>query len=462
MYFYIYWKFTIFQSSFMQKFIKYFFKNFLILIAAYHIIVTVIWYGMIWWDAQTYISFLRDALWILFIWITAIAYSEKIWEYMKKWKKVWIWFAVLLCFSVLVSYLQWTSLSNMMIWIKYGFWYLVIFLTASFVGFTWIKNFWKKELTWIQMFMMFVMLVGFLWQIMKIVLPDFFMNLWYGKLDDYSFGTNPPIYYLTWYEWTMRRQWIFAWPNNYGYFLVAFLPLVLLWRWNGFLWIKEFIQNPRKNLNFLLVVLWLAAIWMTLSRSAILWTLLIFVLLWRNWIKNHKKISIGILIAIFAGIVWLSFLKTESTLWHIKAKTAYIWEIISTPLWHGLGSSWPAIHHEWTMLPENYFMQIMLDVWTVWFILWTVCIFMLLIIFKNIEKHFENWNLDENQQAIFLQWKRLYLWWVALLVMWLFLHVFEDSMVNYIFFGLFGLISWYLSKFYDQKKSISVKELFRK
>jgi len=349
-----------------------------------------------------------------------------------------------------------------MIWIKYWFWYLLVFLTASFVWFVWIKNFWKRELSWIQYFLMIILLAWFLWQIMKIIAPDFFMHLWYGKLDDYYYWANPPIYYLTWYEGTMRRQWIFAWPNNYGYFLIAFLPSILLWWWNWFLWLKDFIKNPRENLNFLLVILWLIAIWLTLSRAAILWTVLVFVLLWRNWIKKHKKLSIWILAVVLLWIVWLSFLKSESTLWHLNAKFAYVWEIVNNPLWHWLGSSWPAIHHEWTMLPENYFMQIMLDIGTVWFIFWAICIFMLLLIFKNIENCCENWKFDENQQAIFLEWKRLYLWWIALLVIWLFLHVFEDSMVNYIFFGLFGLITGYLSKFYDVKNSTSMKFLLKK
>jgi hypothetical protein len=34
--------------------------------------------------------------------------------------------------------------------------------------------------------------------------------------------------------------------------------------------------------------------------------------------------------------------------------------------------------------------------------------------------------------------------WIALLIMGFFLHVFEDSMVNYIFFILRGISTWYL------------------
>ena len=143
----LYWKFTIFQLSFMQKFVKYFFKNFLALIAAYHIIVTILGYGIIGWDSQTYISFVRDALWILFVGIVFIAESEKLWGYLKKWKHARIWFVILIVFSILISFWKWVSLSNMMIGIKYWFRYLLIFLTASFVWYTCIRKFTEKEIS---------------------------------------------------------------------------------------------------------------------------------------------------------------------------------------------------------------------------------------------------------------------------------------------------------------------------
>ncbi len=447
----------------MQKFIKYFFKNFIILMAAYHVIVTILWYGLIWWNSQTYISFIRDALWILFIWIIVIKYCDQIKSYMKKWWKVRLRFIILIVFWVWISFLKWVSLSNIMIWIKYGFWYLVIFLCASFVWFTWMKEISWDEIKWFQRVLMFIVIVWFVWQILKLWNPEFFMEvLGYGKLDDFYYWAKPPLYYLTGYEWTMRWQWVFSGPNNYGYFLIAFLPLIMLWcgwTWNE---LKEFIKHPKQNLNFLLTIIWIIAIGMTLSRSALIWLIFIIAMLSKNWIKRHKKASIWILLVAVAWIVWLSFLKSESTLWHLNSKFAYVWEIIDNPLWHGLGSSGPAVHHEWTMLPENYFMQIMLDIWTVWFIFWAVCILYLLLIFKNIENHFEDEKWTDEQQAAFLQRKRLYLWWTALLIIWLFLHVFEDSMVNYLFFGIFGLLTGYLSQFYKKSEEFSIKELFKK
>ena len=49
------------------------------------------------------------------------------------------------------------------------------------------------------------------------------------------------------------------------------------------------------------------------------------------------------------------------------------------------------------------------------------------------------------QKSEFLQYLRPFqIWLLALLVMGLFLHVFEDSMVNYLFFWGYGLMLWAL------------------
>lgn len=355
-----------------------------------------------------------------------------------------------------------------MIWIKYGFFYLFIFLSASFVWYVGIKKIKTQDISWLQYFFMWIMVSGFLWQIMKIARPEIFMNIWYWKFDNFYFGSNPPIYYLTGFEWTTRWQWLFSGPNNYGYFLVAFLPLITLWRSNGvksIRWFLEKIKNaflmPTQGSSILLVLLWIIAIAMTLSRAAIIGAVLIFILLGKNWIRKNKKTSIALFGVIILAIVWLSIIKSESTIWHIQAKLWYIWEIIDNPLWYGLWSSGPAIHHEWTMLPENYFMQIMLDIGTVGFIIWTIVVFQILLIFKNINLNIKNKKINTSDQTTLLQWKRLYMWRSILLAIWLFLHVFEDSMVNYLFFVIFGILSGYISKLYTNNK-LKFKDLFIK
>ncbi|HRX63891.1 MAG TPA: hypothetical protein P5060_02180 [Candidatus Absconditabacterales bacterium] len=442
----------------MKKFIG----AFLILMVFYHVIVTVLGYGIFGGDSQIYISLARDVLWLIFVIISAIVYRKKVLEYLKKWKKVWLWLVFLIVFSLGISFLNGQSLTNMMIGIKYGFFYLIVFLTASFVGYCGIKKINMKEISWFQYLLIGIVVIGFLWQILKIIRPEMFMNIGYGKFDDFYFGANPPIYYLTGFEGTTRWQGIFAGPNNYGYFLIAFLPLVLLW-WNtGIKKLKNIFKNPISNINFLYLGLWILAILMTLSRSAILGMALIFVLLAKDWIKKNKKAAMIIGIILVLGIAGLSVLKGSSTVGHIQAKFAYIGEIVNNPLGHGLGTSGPAVHHEGTMLPENYFMQVMLDIGTLGFIFWAVVIFQILLVFKNIENKFKSEKIDQDQELVFLQWRRLYMGRSILLVIGLFLHVFEDSMLNYIFFVVFGLTSGYLSQLYDVKKSLNIKSLFSK
>ena len=293
----------------MQKFIKQFLKYFFVVIALYHIIVTVLSYWLDLWISQTNISIIRDAMWVCFVVLIAIWSNEWIKWYRERRKRVRILFWILILFSLGVSFLQGTSLSNMMIWIKYWFYFLVIFLTATFVWYTWIKKFNAKDFSRIQYIFVWIVLIWFGWQVLKIYRPDLFMTIWYWKLDDFYYGVKPPLYYLTWYGWTTRWQWIFAWPNNYWYFLVAFLPLILMFGGWTRQELKNFIKNPFGNLQFLLTIVWIAAIIMTLSRSAILWMIIVFAFLARNWIKQHKKLAIWIFAVLLAGIVWLSFLK---------------------------------------------------------------------------------------------------------------------------------------------------------
>ena len=57
-----------------------------------------------------------------------------------------------------------------------------------------------------------------------------------------------------------------------------------------------------------------------------------------------------------------------------------------------------------------------------------------------------------DQKLDFLQYLRPFqIWLLALLVMGLFLHVFEDSMVNYLFFWGYGLMLWALQALIGRK-----------
>lgn len=106
----------------------------------------------------------------------------------------------------------------------------------------------------------YVLVIGLIWQLGKLLAPDFFARFGYGPVGDYLVGEAPPLYYRTGPGGVMRLQGIFAGPNNYGYFLVGRCSL-LVWyisqHWS------DLARRPR--LVSLSVVYLVSLIW-TLSR----------------------------------------------------------------------------------------------------------------------------------------------------------------------------------------------------
>ncbi|MDR2190321.1 MAG: hypothetical protein LBP53_03920 [Candidatus Peribacteria bacterium] len=150
--------------------------------------------------------------------------------------------------------------------------------------------------------MLLTVIIGFVWQGLKLWKPDFFASLGYElKLDDFQFGSKPPLYYLTGYEGILRRQGLFAGPNNYGYFLIAFFPLILLFstplgtmgkgrkvRRTSLITLPLVQQIPT-----LLLFLRIAAMLMTLSRAVIVGGVIVLLLCYRQQIKKLKKPVLG-------------------------------------------------------------------------------------------------------------------------------------------------------------------------
>ena len=429
------------------------FSIFWILNVFYQIISTflVYWIQACW---SSFPALLREGVWLLFLLIILILWHKKFKSYWKQRKKVRIYFIILIIVSIWFSLLKDVSLSNMFIGIKYWFWWMFILISSTFLWYI-ISDKWQKSIL-IQILpriLVWIVWLWFLWQCAKLLRPDFFYSLWYWWLDDYSYWENPPIYYLTWYKWTLRRQWFFSWPNNYGYFLVSFLPLV-----------RRFFTNKiKKNENTVLSILALVIrmAWMvaTLSRAVLVWIVIVFLALYRNKLKSKKRWLLRWWIWVLIILAILSVLKRESTVWHITSKLYTIPEVISEPLWHGLGSSGPAVHYEWKYLPENYFLQIMLDIGTVWFLFWIFMLMCLLLVqYKVI--WLSKWKLTNEEEYQLQVLYKLQIWFFALFIMWLFLHVFEDSMVNYLFFTIYGIVLWSLST--KLKGELSSKEIIYK
>ena len=426
------------------------FSIFWILNVFYQVIATFFVYGIHLCESS-YPALIREWIWLLFLFVVLISWYKKFKPYWKYWKKTWIAFIILIVISVFFSWLKDISRSNMFIWIKYGFWWTFILISASFFGYVYSEKRKKSNLIqFLPRILIWIVWAGFLWQWAKLLRPNFFYSLGYWGLNDYAFNINPPIYYLTWFGWTLRRQWFFSWPNNYWYFLVAFLPFV--WRF--------FTNKIKKNENLvwsiIALTIWMAWMAATLSRAVLVWAVVVFLVFYRKELKSKKRLLLWWWIWILTILVGLSVRKRESTVWHIASKFETIPEVISAPIWHGLGSSWPWVHYKWKYLPENYFLQIMLDIWTIWFLFRAFSMLYLFLIQHKVV-WLNKWKLTIEEEYYLQVLHKLQIWFFALLIMWLFLHVFEDSMVNYLFFTIYGIILWSLST--KLKGKLSRKEV---
>ena len=433
-----------------------FVKAFLIFVVLYHLFVTIIWYGVLGWIYPQLPALGRDAIWLLFFGIIVIANFKTITTYLKTRKRPWITFITLLIFGTAISLYKGKNFYDIFVGIKYGLLYLFIFLSATFIWY--IQN--KKNSNiqhstfniqhFIKYLLTTTLIIGFLRQWLKFLRPDFFLTIGYWPLNDFKFWVKPPIYYLTGYQGTARRQGLFSWPNNYGYFLIAFLPVIILLFKNKFQTIKSFFTANKTILcNTAIIVLRIVAILLTLSRTAFIWWIVSLALVNIQRIRNHKKLSRGIFAILMAWIVGVSILKWASTINHITAKFGSITYIIQQPSGYGLGTSWPAVLHNGTILPENYYFQLMLDIWTLGFLLRALIIIQITRITKKIQQSYKDLSTEDKKIYLLQQW--LNIWRVSLLIMGIFLHVFEDSMVNYLFFITRWLLSGYLSTYIDKK-----------
>jgi len=435
---------------------------FLIIISLYHFIISSLVYGLLWGQHSEIIMMTKEIIRWIAVTIFALLHFKDTKKYFQKRKSVWIILLVLLIYAITISLFHDKTRYNILVGLKYNFHFLWVFLSASLIGFLFFykhsskkysqtkqentlqKNF-PKIIFYSQYALVSIILLGFLAQILKFTNPGRFTKIGFGPIGDFVFGQNPPIYYRTGPGGIPRRQGIFSWPNNYGYFLIAFLPLALLWRKTKLKSFYNILQrDTEKLINLMIIILFLTTIVLTLSRTALIWAIVVGILLYRKRLSKHKKITITfIIIAIFA-FLGLSFVKKGSSKEHLQHKLQGIHSIIQEPLGYGLWTAGPAIFHGWTLLPENYYLQVMADIGSIGFLIWIFLLFQILKIFQTIQIQFQKPQSDKDE-AIFLHRKYLQYGRSALLIMGLFLQVFEDSMVNYLFFIPFGLLSGYLS-----------------
>jgi len=261
-----------------------------------------------------------------------------------------------------------------------------------------------------------------------------------------------------------RFQWTFSWPIRWSVFLTTFY-LIFLW---FILNKKEKLKVSTVNFKYLYIItivsiFVITSIFYSYSKTTILglffWISTFSYLTYK--IKFWKKISNKFII--ISSMIWALLL---TALLIIKKDVfLHLWSVLNrfdnlktsiemflwNPFGYGLGIAWPAswtghsIESAWSweiavisteythkFLPENWFVQILLEQWIVWLV---VFVSLMIIIWTKL---FEIVKKKKDYLSIWF-----FSSFLTLIFMANFTHAFEESATSYILF----LIIWaYIAK----------------
>lgn len=354
------------------------------------------------------ISFINYS-WAKIAIVAGIKYD--IFQFIIMWAGLWLWYLISL-------YKKWSQLSHYIRW----------FLKIS-IG---------------------IILVWLIWQIAKNIAPEIFLYfMGYSSPSDFVPYDKPPIYYITWSWGIERLSWLFVWPNTLGFFLVLMTSVFY------------FYAQSFKEKKYLIIgaIIYLAISLLTLSRGAIVWiSLQVLILIGyesfilgsttfsqSNKLLFTKKIPLILLSIVVAGIALFSIniRKQDSNTERLDA-----WETIGTLvnkriplLGYGPWYVWPARHYatdykenkknDYAML-ENIYLQTLINQWRIWLFFFIVVFGSLYYMHHKIRKNLQSSAIPDDLYIYQItQYMGIGLLW--LLSIGFFLHIFIDSMVNYLF-----------------------------
>jgi hypothetical protein len=416
----------------MKKNIFTYLLCFLVIILPFYVLLVVIWRNI----------FGIDYIWIyikefVIIWL----FFSLIYEYVKL-KKIpkfeiidYLIFSYIL-YWVWISLFNWLGFNSIIYWWRYDFLFLIVFLiikhSKQFIQIN-LKTLIKYFLLSSALSLFFSILIKFrIWE-------DSLLIFGYTQyVSDWTFSWWIPNYHWLENSGIKRFQWIFDWPNQMAFFIILFTSLFLY---------KKKLSEFHIILFYLIM---LGLLFITYSRSALLWVFTWFFILMtlnlKNYYKKYKKYLIKLL-SWFIIILWFImvifndninniFLRTSSTTWHFDRMQIWLDRFISKPLWAWLAEAWPAYRSiykdkqtkkdEQYYIPESWFIQQLIEWWVIFFVL-----FLSIIINILHRLYYNN--------------KILFIWFISILVMNIFLHIFEATYLSILLFIFLWL-------FYSTKK----------
>lgn len=328
----------------------------------------------------------------------------------------WIW----------ITLINWLWLNSVVYGWRYDFIFFFVFLIfKNWKQFLKVSN--KKLLKLFiissSLSLLFSILIKFrLWE--KALLEFGFTNY----VSNWTYNWSIPTYHWLENSWIKRFQWIFDWPNQMAFFLILYTSLLL-----------QYIKNKFEYYVVLIIAILFWLLILTFSRSALLWIFsgfgLVFLLNIKFIYKKYKKIFLYSIISFFivsSSILLVFhekveniFLRTSSTTGHFDRMEIWINRFKNKPFWAGLAEAWPAYRNIYTnkqnknaeqyYIPESWFIQQLIEWWIIYFTLFILILsFLLSKIYKNS--------------------KTLFAWVIAILVMNIFLHIFEATYLSILLF----------------------------
>ncbi len=325
--------------------------------------------------------------------------------------------------------------------------------------------------------------LGLLWWFMVRLMPTILRHFWYDPLSyEWTVWQRPPVAYYTLIDkWNVRNQFLFERPTSFGFWLIAFFPVFILW----------FLKNKRrKDQIFPILIFWLL-IFSTWSRAGIVIRALeAITLLFILFRKSIKKYFARLIIIAIIWLWWLAYLwrwimvREHSNTGHLVlmkawrdiAKQNIIW-------WRWAWYSWPASHQlcyneepiniytdidsihldnkrceilrkeniknqisTYGFNPENQYLQILMEYWIIWVLFrLLLCIIILWYTAKMI-RIYRNKNKSPFQELLYysLLWFEIGFIWLC--IEWLVLHSLADRMIVYPFFLLYWITIWLWEK----------------
>lgn len=332
---------------------------------------------------------------------------------------------------IIITIINWLWLNSIFYWWRYDYIFFITFLIFRH-WFIFLK---AKKAELIKLIIFTTSLSLFTGFCVKFVTWEEILTFfWFNYyVSNWSFSGSVPIYHWVENSWLRRFQWILDWPNQMAFFLIIFSSLIL--------------STVRKKIEFhiwLVILFIFVLLLLTYSRSALLW---IFWAVWVILLFNVKTIFTKYKKYLTLALIWLIILwwifylvferkinqiifRAASTAWHFERMEAWIDKFLEKPLWHGLATSWPwyrsvypdkiSKEEEVNFIPESWFIQQLVEWWIIYFLLF-ISIFWIILT-----------NLYKINLALF--------WWlIAILIMNIFLHIFEATYLSVLFFIILWL-----------------------